>query len=168
MPKFKDLTGQRYGKLTVIGRAENYGRGYAQFHVECDCGTEKVVRSFTLINGGTKTCGQKGCRKSGLDHGMYKHGHAFHHPLYDMWHNMVSRCKHPVGRNLPYKDVSVCDHWVNSFDAFAQHAYDTGYEIGLTIDRVDSRGDYEPFNVWFVPMIVNLQRTNKGAKHGIS
>ena len=51
-----DLTGQRYGHLTVLGPAENVGTRTA-WRCLCDCGQETVVRSSHLRGGHTKTCG---------------------------------------------------------------------------------------------------------------
>lgn len=57
---FKDLTGKRFGKLTVIERAENKGSGHntkAQWKCICDCGNEKIVPACMLNNGHTTSCG---------------------------------------------------------------------------------------------------------------
>lgn len=51
-----DLTGQRYGRLTVMGPAENVGERTA-WRCVCDCGREVVVRSNRLRSGHTKSCG---------------------------------------------------------------------------------------------------------------
>ena len=51
-----DLTGQRYGKLTVVGPAENIGERTA-WRCVCDCGREVVVKSNRLRSGHTKSCG---------------------------------------------------------------------------------------------------------------
>lgn len=55
-----DLTGQRFGRLTVIeyDHAEHDG---AHWLCKCDCGTEKVIAGYLLRNGATKSCG---CLKS--------------------------------------------------------------------------------------------------------
>jgi len=57
MPNVRDLTGQRYGKLTVIGRAENDKWGRTRWLCKCDCGHEKVVGSQELTRGNTTSCG---------------------------------------------------------------------------------------------------------------
>lgn len=56
MPKCIDLTGQRFGKLTVLERTENIGTS-AGWRCRCDCGKETVVRTASLRSGGTKSCG---------------------------------------------------------------------------------------------------------------
>ena len=61
MSKFKDLTGQRFGKLMVVSRADDYikpnGNKIIQWRCVCDCGNEVVVRGEYLRSGQTKSCG---------------------------------------------------------------------------------------------------------------
>ena len=61
MPKFKDLTGQKFGKLTVLYRDETMvspsGTHRTMWHCKCECGSEKSVRGDALISGRTKSCG---------------------------------------------------------------------------------------------------------------
>lgn len=52
-----DMTGQKFGRLTVISRAENTSEGRAQWLCKCDCGNTKIVLGKRLRNGGTKSCG---------------------------------------------------------------------------------------------------------------
>lgn len=56
MPALKDLTGQKFGRLTVISRAPNQGR-YVCWNCKCDCGNDYVVRSTSLVSGRTQSCG---------------------------------------------------------------------------------------------------------------
>jgi len=55
-PLSYDLTGQRYGRLTVIERAPNKG-GKVMWHCLCDCGNTAEVRSCSLISGLVRSCG---------------------------------------------------------------------------------------------------------------
>jgi len=58
MPKFVDETGNHYGRLTVLKRAERvHGKDSAYWHCRCDCGNETIVRSTCLRGGHTKSCG---------------------------------------------------------------------------------------------------------------
>lgn len=58
---FHDLTGQRFGKLTIIKRAEDKilasGRAEVQWLCKCDCGNETIVLASNLANGNTQSCG---------------------------------------------------------------------------------------------------------------
>lgn len=57
MPAFIDLTGRRFGRLTVLDRAPIKDRRGVYWHCRCDCGIEKSVRSYSLIRGETRSCG---------------------------------------------------------------------------------------------------------------
>lgn len=61
MPPFKDLTGQRFGKMTVIKRAENYyspnGKPRIKWECKCDCGKTFITKGETIKSGHTKSCG---------------------------------------------------------------------------------------------------------------
>ena len=59
MSNLKDVTGQLFGSLKVIERAENTIQGQAQWKCICECGNEIVVRGSCLRNGHTKSCGCK-------------------------------------------------------------------------------------------------------------
>lgn len=56
MGKFVDLTGQKFGRLTVIKRVENKGRN-ACWLCKCECGNEKIIRGDSLKSGHTMSCG---------------------------------------------------------------------------------------------------------------
>ena len=59
MSKLKDITGQTFGYLTVIERANNTSDGLAQWKCICKCGKEVTVRGSCLRNGHTQSCGCK-------------------------------------------------------------------------------------------------------------
>ena len=54
---FVDLTGKRFGRLTVIKRAENDKYSTARWLCKCDCGGETITSSGHLNSGHTKSCG---------------------------------------------------------------------------------------------------------------
>ena len=56
MPNLIDLSGQRFGRLTVLNRAPNHGK-VVMWHCKCDCGVEKDVRGNLLRSGKTQSCG---------------------------------------------------------------------------------------------------------------
>lgn len=55
--KYKDLSGQRFGKLTVMYEAERGKNGRRYWHCKCDCGREKDITTYSLTSGNTKSCG---------------------------------------------------------------------------------------------------------------
>ena len=61
MPRKKDLTNQRFGRLTVLYEAEPHytsgGNRKVMWFCKCDCGKEKIISSHDLLNGHTQSCG---------------------------------------------------------------------------------------------------------------
>lgn len=57
MPPLKDLTGQRFGKLTILRRSERTARGATLWVCLCDCGKETVASTGNMEHGNTKSCG---------------------------------------------------------------------------------------------------------------
>ena len=69
--------------------------------------------------------------------------------LYGVWIAMRGRCHNPHTRSFPHygaRGIRVCPEWDKSFEAFRGWALANGYEQGLTIDRIDTGGNYEPGN----------------------
>lgn len=56
--KLIDLTGQKFGKWTVISRGENTKNGSARWNCKCECGNEGLVRGSALRSGKSKSCGK--------------------------------------------------------------------------------------------------------------
>ena len=141
----RNLLGWVFGRLTVIERAPNQPhRGDACWKCRCECGRESVVVSYQLVSGKTKSCG---CLNSDR---IQKHGYAItgnEDPRYWIWKAMKHRCINP--NNPQYKDyggrgISVCARWLNDVAAFIE---DMGPRPeGLTLERVDNDGNYEPTN----------------------
>ena len=150
MPKLIDLTGQRFGRLIVIERVENYvspkGRHEARWKCQCDCGKTITVRSSSLRSGNTQSCGcihQEQVAKLKAAHGLRKTR------LYKTWRNMKTRCYNPkceFYENYGGRGITVCDEWINDFKAFYDWAMSHGYREDLTIDRIDNDKGYCPEN----------------------
>lgn len=136
-----DLTGKRFGRLTVI---EESGRknGGVVWRCKCDCGNEVCVRSNTLRRGRTVSCGCYN-RERATKHGMGRTR------LHGIWSNIRYRCgnlNNSRASDYGGRGIKVCDEWANSFEAFRDWALANGYRDDLTIDRIDVNGDYEPSN----------------------
>lgn len=83
--------------------------------------------------------------------------------LYSIWNGMKQRCDNPNHASARYyhnKGVRVCDEWHESFIRFSRWAMSNGYKVGLTIDRIDSDGNYEPSNCEWVTRGENTLRKN--------
>ena len=147
MGKFKDLTGMRFGRLTVIERAENKGRNVC-WNCRCDCGNEVVVKRDALISGDTQSCGCLHVERAhnlNLTHGMT--GTKVHRA----WKSMKTRC---FNSNFKYyanyggRGITIYPAWIN-FQAFYDYVSKLPHfnEGGYSFDRIDNNGNYEPCNL---------------------
>jgi len=122
--------------------------------VRCDCGTEKWIQLAAARSNHTKSCG---C----LTHGRPQHGGTGTR-LHRAWVNMRQRTSNPNKRDWKWygaKGVAVCREWTE-FPAFRDWALANGYADNLTIDRIDSSGDYEPSNCQWITHAENVRRSN--------
>ena len=139
-----DLTGQRFGMLTVLERAGRK-RNRVAWRCRCDCGKESIVCALDLRSGDVKSCG---CMKgSWIAESKLKHGMSGSR-LYRVWAGMKDRCLNRNEKEYPNygeRGISVCNEWME-FEPFQKWALANGYSDKLTIDRIDVNGDYCPEN----------------------
>lgn len=144
MAKLRNLTGQRFGRLIVIERAENQGKR-VMWKCKCDCGSVITTRMDNLTRGGSQSCG---CYNKERTHQTHtKHGES-NTRLYSIHKKIKSRCYD--SNNNRYSDyggrgIEVCEEW-QKFEPFRDWALANGYRDDLTIDRIDVDGNYEPSN----------------------
>ena len=148
MPGKIDLTGTRFGKLTVV--AEHPERkGHAIMWVcKCDCGNTKLINGNNLRQGKSTTCG---C--STRSHGM-----RFTR-LWSIWDGMMKRCcnpRHKWFKRYGGRGITICDEWMQNHGEFFSWALSNGYKDGLTIDRIDVDKGYCPENCRWVDMKTQL------------
>ena len=153
-----DLTGQRFGRLVVLERAENIIQHRTVYKCLCDCGNEVIVRSDSLTSGRTQSCGCLQKEKVTI------HGET-NTPLYNVWYDMRRRCNYENDinyENYGGRGITVCDDWNNNYIPFRDWALENGYEQGLSIDRIDNNLGYYPDNCQWTTMKVqcNNRRSN--------
>lgn len=149
MSKVNDLTGRRFGRLTVVERAGSNARGRATWLCLCDCGRTLVVAGTDLLQRQT-SCG---CQRSEFLSAFNvetKTTHGMRHTrLYKEWLSMKNRCYcenwEDYG-NYGGRGIEVCSEWRNGFEAFRDWALANGYRDDLTLDRVNVNGNYGPSN----------------------
>ena len=133
MPKIIDRTGERFGKLLVLGLAGKRGDDKTVF-VQCDCGVKKEIIQSRLTQ---KTKAARSCGCGVLENHLSTHN-LTKHPFYHVWTAMKSRCykeKNASYHRYGGRGIKVCDEWVDSPEAFIQWLEDQSYGEGLQIDR---------------------------------
>ncbi len=131
--------GDVYGRFTVIGTFEEEKRMYAK--VQCSCGSpQRYVRTDGLRNGASQSCGCLMLEKN-TTHGRWND------PIFITWRAMISRCTNPKDKRYSRygeRGITVCERWL-TLENFL-HDMEGSFSKGLTIDRIDNNGNYEPSN----------------------
>jgi len=161
--KAPDLRGMVFVHLTVVERCGSHVNGGALWFCRCVCGNTHTVTTSHLTHGDTMSCG---CYQPQLRHGMSRKGAL--HPLYRTWVRIRQRCSNPKFKQ--WKDyggrgICVCKQWEESFEVFYADVKDL-WVSGLTIDRINNDGDYEPGNVRWATRVLQQcnRRTRKQVK----
>lgn len=164
MRRYKNISCQKFGKLTALYRLHNTKGHKTYWLCVCECGNLKEARYDMLQNGHTKSCN---ClyKKSNAVHGMYNTR------IYNTWKNMKSRCYY--NKNINYhnyggRGIIVCDEWKNNFQAFYDWAISNGYNDNLEIDRMDINGNYEPNNCRWITHKEQQQNKQNTIKYTIN
>ncbi len=155
MSALTDITGQRFGRLTVVGRAPNDDRGQGMWVVRCDCDTDGsrvyAANGANLRRGRIRSCGclraeQFAARVTthGLTRRLPITGSRTLHPLYSIWTHMRSRCHSPKSSGFVLygaKGVTVCERWRKDFGAFVEDMAERP-SPAHSVDRINVKGGY--------------------------
>ena len=177
MPTFRELTGQKFGRLTVIRFAGKDKHGRSTWLCRCECGKQTTIEMSQLVTGHTLSCG---CLK--LEKTVERsttHGHARRRdksPEYRSWGAMLTRCRN---QNLPHwgdyggRGIKVCDRWLHGeggLSGFECFLLDMGKKPSPkhSIDRwPDKNGNYKPGNCRWATPKEQARNTRRNTKlHG--
>lgn len=143
-----DIIGYRFGRLTVIEYAGRARDRHSMWKVHCDCGNTITVIGNNMKSGQTLSCGclqRELTERRALKHGEARIGKVSRE--YRAWCEMKTRCENSKRKSWKYygeRGIKICQEWSKSFAAFRK--YMGICPNGLTLDRINNDGNYEPGN----------------------
>ena len=164
MSAFKDITGQKFNRLTVIAPAFSDKSGKWHWLCSCDCGNKTIVNGTALRAGKIKSCG---CLRVEFGkRGTHQMRNSKLYPIYDSMKRRCYNLNNKGYKNYGGRGITVCDEWILDSPSFFSWALENGYKEGLTLDRVNNDGPYSPENCRWATY--KEQCVNKRSNHWIT
>lgn len=154
--------GIEFKRLVVIEDTGEKNDSHKIWLCHCLCGNYTKVSSSNLVSGAVRSCGCIRVEKS------TKHG-LTGTQIYETVKGVKARCTNPhhsAYANYGGRGIAIWPDWINDLGSFAQWCLDNGWHPGLTIERQDNDGNYEPNNIKFVTQ--ERQNNNRRSNHNVS
>lgn len=160
MSAFTDITGHRFGRLTVLSLAGQARDGRFRWLCQCDCGNRTIVRGPKLRGKRTRSCGCLKLDRNADKNPNFKHGRS-RSIEHRCWVAIIQRCTNSNAKAYKWygaRGIKVCKRWLSSFENFF---LDMGPRPKgrYSIERINNDSNYKPSNCKWIP--ANEQQKNR-------
>ena len=156
-PEF-DLVGRKFQSLTVLNEYERkhiYNGTRILWKVRCDCGNTFFLGRNQILKRKQNFC--ENCRPIARRNTR----------LYHIYHGIIQRCENPNAPGYEYyggRGIKMVEEWRNDYESFKEWSLANGYKerAGLSIDRINNDGNYEPNNCQWITIAENTAKSDRG------